>query len=229
MGVHYGPRPEGNTPYVPPPGEVSFITSATTTTSSIVIPAAAQAGDVAYLMNTGGDNGSATIPPMTNEPLGWTKIATVDSSSTSQADAARSKYYVRVLASGDLNTTVTGASGVTSSRMTMLIFRPDYPVTTITTSTVNSFGLINASPMNQTQTINVTPLTAPTVIISSAYTFAGVTTGLTMTPTEDGTVIGGTSTQNKYLIQNLAKANVSTTYSVNNGLATLVSFGMSFS
>jgi hypothetical protein len=209
--------------------EITFITSANTTTSSVVIPATANVGDIAFLVNTGSDSGSSTPPPLTNEPAGWTKVATVSSSNSGSVDADTEKLYVRILTTGQPGSTVTGASGVTTTRMTILIFRPNYSVSTITNTTASTFGAVNSSSINQTQTINVSTLTEPIIIIAVARSFTTIT-GFTTTPAPTGIVspVGGLSI--RYLIQNSSKTNASTTFNMSGStIYSLASFGMSFS
>jgi hypothetical protein len=208
---------------------VSFIDSATNAASTVVIPATAQVGDIAFLFNNGNNTTNTTIPPLTNEPAGWTKIATVDSSNTTATECFRVKYYLKILTSGEPGSTVTAASGTTSTRLSVLIFRPSFNVSTITTTTPTTFGSVNVTSINQTQTINVTPLTAPTVLIAHACNFTGVS-GFTTTPAPTGIITPSGGNPIRYLIQNVLKANITTTYNqTGTNLSALVSFGMSFS
>lgn len=151
--------------------KVDFLTSSTSSQiSTIEIPSTSQEGDVAFLFEwSWADTGVLSIP--TNiATTGWTVV-----SNTTQAivaPGARSKILYKVLTSTDPGTTITGISTV-NTRKTMLVFRPNYTVTSITLSTPTT-TVTSTDPASQT--ISMTASTPSAVGFSHMGSDGAVTT-----------------------------------------------------
>lgn len=97
---------------------VNYVTSANSTTNTITIPASAQVGDIAILIDYG--YLTSTTAPTTVIPSGWTSIVTA---SNTTSPAQRSCISYKTLVSGDPGASITGMN-TTNMRKTMLIYRP---------------------------------------------------------------------------------------------------------
>lgn len=146
---------------------MTFIGSSISSAQTISLPAGSAAGDLAVLVEF-----STTVSPST--PAGWTDIN--QASTTGMLGVCSYK----VLSAQDLVSTVTGITGTT--RKTILVFRPNTPINTVTLGSINGEAT-TATPANQSLTMSGV---APPVIGIVHYGFTNTagarsSTGLTMT------------------------------------------------
>jgi hypothetical protein len=113
---------------------VSLINAAVATTTTIAIPAYAMTDDYAILFDR-----STTVTDVT--PSGWISISKASTS------GIRSNISYKKLTSGDLGTTITGMAGTV--RKTLVIVRPNAPVSSVSLSTPAAQAT-TAAPTNQT-------------------------------------------------------------------------------
>lgn len=147
---------------------LTFITDAQASTTSITIPAASAVGDLAVLMDYGGDFGS-TVPSSVT-PTNWTSIATTSLGGI--AGSTRVNMSYRVLTAGNPGSSVSGQSS--SPEKVMLIFRPSTPIVAVTpvlyTSTTSAAG----TPASIT--VNPSAETVPVIVFGVSATGGGGTT-----------------------------------------------------
>lgn len=123
----------------------TVIETQSSTSGSITIPASAQAGDLAVLMNA-----HETIASQSN-PTGWTRIV------NQEAAVPTMTIWYRILQSGDANTAVTMTGGVNPSSE-MILFRKSSG--TISSVTVSGATIVNSTTAVTSQTQNVSTATA---------------------------------------------------------------------
>lgn len=140
--------------------KVEFLTSVTTSTSTIEIPSDAQEGDIAVLMDLGYSGAGVLTIPTTTVPTNWISIANGSQGATAPGMRAICSY--EILTASDPGTTITGIN-TTNMRKTMVIFRPNFTVTSITLSTPGN-SVTAADPA--AQTISLTSVSNPVVGIA---------------------------------------------------------------
>lgn len=117
------------------------VLSATATTANITIPAAAQIGDFAILVDLAGAVGE----PSNVVPTNWTSIQTQGDGSTTRISASG-----KILVSGDPGAAITGMND-TDMQKVMLVFRGSSPFKGFTASTWNE-EVTGGNPSAQTVT-----------------------------------------------------------------------------
>ena len=118
----------------------TVIETQSSTSGSITIPASAQAGDLAVLLNEHESGGTQS------NPTGWTRIV------NQETTAPVMTIWYRLLQSGDANTTVTMTTG-TSPSSEMILFRKSSG--TISSVTVSGGTIVNSGVQITSQTQNV--------------------------------------------------------------------------
>lgn len=171
--------------------QVSYATSATSSLSTIIVPSDAQAGDVAFLFD--GASNSTTTAPTNVLPSGWTQVSTSLVNDGTTSLSMRSTISYLILDSTDVGTTITGMNA-TVNRKTMLVFRPNFTVDSLTLSTPTASTQI-ADVAQQTISLS----TAGTPVIGFGHMRA---TGAITTPTVSAafTQIQNTTLQYTYYI-----------------------------
>ena len=119
---------------------VGFITSGTSTSSTIAVPALAQAGDFAILIDCATQSG--TTAPTTVIPSGWTTVALT--SGNDGTNAGRTQFHYKFLVSGDLSTTITGQSTAGTMDKMILIYRTTSTSVTTPSGNFSSYSSTNA-------------------------------------------------------------------------------------
>jgi hypothetical protein len=117
------------------PYDVTFVDSSfqsATNNASIVIPAAAQAGDIAVLFDR---QNTATAGFVT--PTNWTTIA------TRFVSGNKVSISYKVLTAGDPGLTITGQGPV--ARKIMAVYRPSQPINSVTVVTNSQGGNTSAT------------------------------------------------------------------------------------
>jgi hypothetical protein len=155
---------------------VSLIDAVTSSASTITVPAYALADDYAFLFDY------STTTTLT-VPSGWTQIT------TSTTTGIRSTISYKKLVSGDISSTITGMGGTT--RKTLVITRPNAPVSSVTLSTPAQQAT-TAVPTNQS--IAMFGATMPLMGFAH-YTSTGAIT----TRTGSGNIRELTSTTSQYV------------------------------
>lgn len=127
-------------------GSLSFVASGSSAdVSTVTIPGSSAAGDIAFLVDTGG---GFSPGPVKVVPSGWTEIA----ESTPGSGGTRTVTSYKVLTAGDISSpSVTGMAKIASGDMDklMLVFRPDVPINTVAASTWNAPTSTNSNPPAQ--------------------------------------------------------------------------------
>jgi hypothetical protein len=160
---------------------LTFIASAISLGATIVIPAGAQAGDIAILCD--GDINAVFNPP-TDIPTGWI--------SSSNVVGGGGLYFLRVITSykilvaGDPGATITGMSTGLGVGKTMIVFRPDWTIVSITPSVANE-QVTAGDPAAQTLAMSAS--VSPCIGIASYNSGGDITTrtGVGMTEVANGT------------------------------------------
>jgi hypothetical protein len=173
----------------------TFVASATSTTGSIVVPAAAQAGDFAVLIDCGMKDGGV---PGDFSITGWTATAlNFTFNSTGSFVDQRTKCFYRVLIATDPGTSVAGQDLTTDAKV-MLVFRPTHVVSAVTpAANVNS-----ASDTNPASVSIVMAGQTPPVIGVAFWKSSGTVSPRTMSPAMDAEVQIATSSYCQYIIYN---------------------------
>jgi hypothetical protein len=155
------------------PYDVTFVASSfqsATNNNSIVIPAAAQAGDIAVLFDR---QNTATAGFVT--PTNWTTIATRFVSTN------KVSISYKVLTAGDPGLSISGQG--TTARKIMAVYRPSQPINSVTvvtnTQSGNNSATTSASPA---LTMNLTTQTSRP-ILSYAFWSQGATSTFTRSST----------------------------------------------
>lgn len=152
---------------------VTFVASATSTSSGIVIPATAQVGDLAYLVDVGDEvaGGSA--------PAGWTTVITTNYT------GAYCVHSLKILTSGEPGSTVTGMNGTDGNWKVCLVFRPSSSVSNVAISSYNGEG---STGNPSTQNVTVVGQTTPVIVIASTFSNNGFPAFVTETPAFSQTI-----------------------------------------
>jgi len=155
---------------------MSFVASSTgTNTPNVTIPASAQAGDVAIIVDNEDTAGTLSAPS------GWTLIR-----SDSVFSNITGTTYYRILQAGDAGTTVTSTDGTTTNHfMLCAVFRPN--AGTITGVTINDSAGLATTGNPGTQTLSMSAETARPIIGFFAMGQRGSNNNaLNVTDTPDG-------------------------------------------
>jgi hypothetical protein len=161
----------GVVPLVDTSYDVTFVASSfqtATGASSIVIPAAAQAGDIAVLFDRQNTTTAGFVTP-TN----WTTIA------TRFVNGNKVSISYKVLTAGDPGLTITGQGPV--ARKIMAVYRPSQPISSVTVVTNTQSG--NASATTAAAANLTQNLTAETQRPILAYAFWSHSVASTFTRT----------------------------------------------
>lgn len=174
---------------------IAFQASAISSTSSITIPASAQAGDIAILLDRAG-NTSGTYPTLVT-PSGWTNLANTTQQYAGSV-SMRAAIAYKVLAAGEAGTSVTCTNAVNSNSKIMLVFRPSQATGwTISASTPVTQGTAGDPTA---QTIAASGAVAPVIQYASlACTYAD--TAAYSSATGFTTVASGTRLLGAYMTQ----------------------------
>lgn len=105
---------------------MSYLTKATSQAATITIPATAQAGDFAVFFDW---NSIASGTPASVVPAGWNSVSNISST------LYRSIISWRIIQTGDPGTSITGMAANAEVWKTILVWRGDVPVTSVTPST----------------------------------------------------------------------------------------------
>lgn len=162
---------------------LSFVASSVSSATTITFPTGTQSGDLVVLIEF-----STTVTPST--PSGWTNIG--EASTTGMLGSCSYK----VVTSDDLLSSVSGIVGTT--RKTMLAFRPNGTISSVTTGSINGQATTSA-PTNQS--LIMSGVATPVIGIAHYATTSSSPTrgssGLTMTE------VNNTTNQNsRYVIFN---------------------------
>lgn len=204
---------------------ITFLTSAVSSASTITIPSTAQEGDVAFLFDNG-YNATSSAPTLVT-PTGWT-LASAATGFVNDAGnvsvAGRCSY--KILTSSDPETTITGINGGAGNRKIMLVFRPNFTVTTLTLSLASS-TVATTDPA--AQTISMTASTAPSVGLAHMGTYTGAVTTRTVTGGAMTEVSNTTNQYVQYVIDNTVNTIADSTVDIaDGGTNTLQSFYANF-
>lgn len=193
--------------------ELTFVDSAFSLTASITIPATAQEGDIAVLMQYGSGSPTPANPP------DFTTVAT-----TTDADGAVIRTCYKHLEAGDPGAAVTGMDGPSGDRKIMLVFRPDDEIENIVVGDVDSAtGAGDPTP----QAVAASGAAAPLIVFGVA---SGVSPNLSCSPAFDDVVTFLTSYQFGYQIQNGTPSDSTVSLTASSGAArNLQSFYLSVS
>jgi hypothetical protein len=137
---------------------LSYVDVMEFTSPSFSIPEAAQAGDLCIVIYAALNSSSAPTPVT---PDGFEELA--EGRSTNRLALW---LYGKVLESGDLSETFTGASGSTGVRGKVVIFRGDVPINSITAGAPNGEA---TSGNPSAQTILSSGGATPMVVIGAAH------------------------------------------------------------
>ena len=155
------------------PTGLKFLASSESAASAgITIPADAQPGDVAVLVDSGLAQDST--------PSGWTRISLAEAISGFFLYLSTTISY-RVLQSGDAGSTVTAR---TDTRKLLLVFRPDRPASSVAVGSLNSQGTFSDPAQ---QTVSASSGAAPLVVLA-VYRAPSTLSSLTFSPAQDGEV-----------------------------------------
>lgn len=182
------------------PLELTFVASAITTSgANITIPATAQIGDVAVLVDRASTNLSA---PASVTPTGWTAVNNLTNTGTSQP---RQNLSMKTLVSGDPGLAITGMNGGNNNSKLMLVFRPSKPATFAAQDVAGQ--ATTAAPTNQT--VNASS-SVKTLIVFAAYGSGSAQSVSTksFSPSADAEIASGTALYLAYKIYNSNPADV---------------------
>lgn len=175
--------------------KTNFISVSSVTNSAagtIVVPATAQAGDVAVLLDFAV---SSTTAATAVTPSGWTQIRT---DTINASTAVRASVSYKILVSGDVNATLTGMTGGTSTRKMLLLIKNSRKITSVTVGSSNG-AASDTDPASQT--ISVSGI-APSLVLIAHY--AGSSSVNPRTSSKTMTEVVGSSTNQycKYSVVN---------------------------
>ena len=130
-----------------------FVASSNSTDSAtITVPAAAQSGDIAILVDSTAVGAAAT-------PSGWTSILSLDN----PLETFETSISYKILEAGDASSSITGQTTTTYSVKIMLVFRPSSTISMVNISSLTNSGETAAVP--SVQTIAVSPYGAESIVI----------------------------------------------------------------
>lgn len=165
---------------------VAFRASATSTGASITIPAGAQAGDLAILLQQSSD--ATTVAEVF--PSGWLTTGLTGNFNTGENGTPVTRWNAcwKVLVAGDPGASVTGMDGGTADAKIMVVFSGANGL-----SAINVLGEVGASSNTApaSQTILAASGTAPLVVIGLAGTNDAVSTFSTASPAFDAQLTAG--------------------------------------
>lgn len=181
----------------------SLAASGTSSTNTVLIPSAAEAGDVAVVFDGAFNTGPGSITSVT--PAGWSTAINAYSE-YGGVDVARLKVNYKKLVAGDLGTSPSFSND--TDRKVILIFRPSKTVNSIVNGSWNS-ELTTGNPV--AQTVTVSGVTTPLIVF--AFGSVNTTSGPAFadTPAMNEVVCAGTSWSVNvgYLIYNTSPSNQS--------------------
>ena len=179
---------------------ITFQASATSTSQSVTIPATAQAGDVALLLDRATNN-SGTYPTLVT-PSGWTNLANTMAQYAGTI-SLRTAIAYKVLDSGDPGLSITCTNGAGADSKLVLVFRPSQTTGwTVSASTPVTQGTTG----NPTaQTIAASAAAAP-VLLYGCVSDVSVDTAAFSSAVGFTTVSSGTRLLGAYQIQNSSPA-----------------------
>jgi len=170
---------------------IAFQTSATSSTSTTITCPTVQQYDVGILVDFAANGGST---PTQVVPSGFTSLR------TDTVGFYRGTASYKVFDGSESGSTLTGLSGDSRVTKTLLVFRPDAPITSVTAST----WLGEATTGDpSSQSISASGQSAPLIRIAGANGSGTITP--TPTGTFDSTVTQGTGTGRQvvgYSVQN---------------------------
>jgi len=188
-------------------------TNSSATSTSVTLPSSIRANDVIFIFAEVGNSNSAT-PSTFTTPSGYTLINAATASNTGAADSDASSLYYKVAAAGDAGATLTITHTTGNQRSIIAaVFRPlKGGTTTVTTASVNSYGVVTASgtaanPPNQTITSGSG---TPPLIAFAAYVNCA-TRGFTPTQTAEITNPAISGRQLRWRIFGPSSTNVTVT------------------
>ena len=176
-------------------GSIAFQTSATSSTSTTITCPTVQQYDVGVLVDFAANGGST---PTQVVPSGFTLLK------TDTVSFFRGVASYKLFDGTESGSTLTGMSGDSRVTKTLLVFRPDAPITTVTASTWLGEAT-TGDPSSQSIAASGQP--APLVRIAGAN--GSGTTNPTLTGTFDATVTQGSGTGRQvvgYSVQNSSPA-----------------------
>lgn len=161
---------------------VSFQSSATSTAETITLPSDIIAGDVLLLIQAANEAGV----PTDVTPTGWTDVgAAVNVSLAGGGADSRVSHKYKIAVGGDASASVTGMNGGTSNHKIVFVFRPTAPAIAIAPQDLAG-EMTNGAP--SAQTANASAGATPLIVIASFHERGGAQTGISFSPTEDGSV-----------------------------------------
>lgn len=169
-------------PYVTPAGgdpTVSYVATATSASGSITIPASAQVGDLAVLI----DESAKLFGTVTGRvPSGWTQLKYL-------SPASNTKYYTsyKVLVSDDPGASISGMDDSYDSKV-MFVFRLSSGAISAVNVAYNEGNTTSGNPTDYTAPIS----TEPYVVVAGVG--GGTGTGVdwtSLTPSADGSQVQG--------------------------------------
>lgn len=164
---------------------VDYVTNVTSTASTVAIPATAQVGDIAILVDWGYI--TSTTSPTSVTPTGFTLIGQ-HNQITSPASRIMATY--KVLVAGDPGATITGMS-TTSMRKILMIYRPSIAYNSITVNS-GTFNTASTTPGSQ----NISPATKEYVLEFGIWGSSAGTIGTrtsTLTSSRELSIAGQTN------------------------------------
>jgi hypothetical protein len=143
------------------PPALNYVTAAHANTAAITIPSTAQPGDFAVLLDT---PVSTIATPTLVVPAGWT---TGMDGTLPVSPYDRLTVSGKILAAGEPGSSITGMTGNTSSRKSVMIFRPN----SRPFSSVTGGGAVGARADGDlpAQTINVSGAGVPIIAVGVAF------------------------------------------------------------
>jgi hypothetical protein len=192
------------------PQRVSFVASAISGDATIVIPSAAQAGDLVVILQMAA-NTVSTVPTAVT-PAGFTDISNI-SSNVQNYNPMRNICSYKVITAADKGATLTGMEGNNSNRKMLLVFRTIHPITAITPVSIQTHNTTSAPSL---KTITVAGQPAPVILMGQGSTI-GADVTLSGTVATEGVIVNSSNNRQTaaYLIQNDVVANK--TFNQSNG------------
>lgn len=175
---------------------LSYLDSATSTATTITVPSGVQTGDVGILLDEALNFSGS--PPSATVPSGWTSL--VDTAGT----ITRQIISAKVLSSSDAGTTLTGMDGAVGESKSLLVIRPNAPATAF--AAYSTAGEITANNP-AAQVVAASGGVAPLVVVAG-YTSTGTLSGVSFSPSQDGTITNGTTQELRYKFYSGSPADV---------------------
>src|SRR5688500_2808804 len=161
---------------------ITFVASATSALATIVIPATAQAGDVAILFDGAHNDAAQSVTDVI--PTGWTGIVT-DFVVTGGSSGARGRISYKILAAGEEGDTITGMNTSTEDKV-MFVFRAGSPIVAVSAEDWVMDAIVTDPAA---QTVNASTLgTAPLIVFGMSYEDNATAAFTTASPAFDATV-----------------------------------------